>query len=145
MGQEFILFASRLAYLSFSYVAFTYVVENSKRPIRKIVESSSIDPIGELLSLLSSLWKDTCTAAPSSAPKQANPAPSNTPRIGTADSKAGWGFMHGRTRSVDTAVKKQNIQPLAKLAVEDLCESCRNAWVMAENLNTSFQHFSGVK
>lgn len=135
MGEEsLIVRLTALAQLALAYYAFTKCVDCSKRPIRKIVESS-IDPIGELLSLCSSLWS---TAAPSSASEQANRSHAHPKKT------HGWGFSG--TKSADAAVKSEKPQQkLAKLAVEDLCESCRDAWIMAEQLNSSFQHLSGVK
>jgi len=134
MGEEsLIVRLTALAQLALAYYAFTKCVDCSKRPIRKIVESS-IDPIGELLSLCSSLWS---TAAPSSASEQANRSHAHPKKT------HGWGFSG--TKSADAAVKSEKPQQkLAKLAVEDLCESCRDAWIMAEQLNSSFQHLSGV-
>ena len=46
----------RLAGLTLAYGIFTLTIETSKRPIRKFVESTSLDCIGELWEMASSLW-----------------------------------------------------------------------------------------
>ena len=124
----------RLTRLVLMYASFTLAVETCKRPIRKLVDNSSIDPIGNFLILVSSLWNDVSVA--SSSARRKSPAPSTTTQVMRAEGD-------GQAKPTEDRAKRD--LSLTKVAVDDLCQSCREGWNIAEEVKTSFRSFNGLK
>ena len=137
-------FILRLTGLALAYAAFTLTVESSKQPIRKFVDGTSGDPLRELLTLASTVFGEISTAASLFASGRRGGGDSRAPA--TPASCLPPEIM--RTKSAETArvslFPREDPCP-ANVVVDDLCDSCRNGWIMASALSSSFASVSGVK
>ena len=133
MAGDDLPFILRLTGLALAYAGFTLAVESSKRPVRKIVDSG--DPLGELLSLATQVWEEMHTVAAFFSSGQWRHVPTQAADLvhSSAHPPAGRTLVV-RSQSADLRVRAE--QPLVNVAVEDLCDSCRNGWVMANELSS---------
>jgi hypothetical protein len=120
----------RLTGLALAYAAFTLTIDSSKRPIRKIAESSALDTLGGLLSFAFSLLKASPSPPAEHGPSHCQPAAHNRPEhVCAAEARPGG-------KVANSAMKQEH--QVAQVAVEDLCASCRENWIMVEELASSF-------
>ena len=132
MADESLLL--RGVHLALACAAFTLTIETTKRPIRFLVESSPIDPVSELLALMSALWTAVDVFSPSTAAeirRAPRPAASECPRTAVCSQPG------AAEASVGNAWDERPL-PEVSVHVDDMCASCRDGWLMAEELKRVF-------